>query len=77
MCQGHNIDFIPSTLSECPTQKVNSVFLDLQLPPEKAQSASVKRTAYHRDAAVWVGEAQGTTLNIDKWLCSRERQYKL
>lgn len=71
MCQGHNIDFIPSTLAECPTQKVNCVFLDVQLPPEKAQSASKKHTAYRRDPAVWVGEAEGTTRllqkpNIDK-----------
>lgn len=33
--QGRNIDFIPSTLAECSTQKVNCVFQDVQLPPKK------------------------------------------
>lgn len=80
VCQGHNIDFIPSTHAECPTHKVNSVFLDVQLLPKKAHSASVKRTAYHRDPGVG-GRDRGhnnscknpTLPKNHKW--SREHQY--
>lgn len=71
VCQGHNIDFIPSTHAECPTHKVNSVFLDVQLLPKKAHSASVKRTAYHRDPGVWVGETEGTTTLAKTQHCQR------
>lgn len=66
MCQGHNIDFAQSSLAEYPTQKVNCVFLDVQLPAKKAQRASTKHTAYRRDPAVWVGEIEGTTRLLQK-----------